>query len=153
MDTAVLFLTALALVILFFAMRVFFMRANSRRQKHARQTQSSQTKPPAKSGAKCPLCNSPLGANDRLLSKVYPSANGSDQRCIINGCPYCYPSETENVRRECPVCRKHVPTDGYLISRMFIKPGRKRHVHIAGCSECHKNKNGTYLNQSGNSEM
>jgi hypothetical protein len=35
----------------------------------------------------------------------------------------------------CPVCGKEVPRDGYVIARMFDKPGRK-HVHVLGCTGC-----------------
>ncbi len=85
----------------------------------------------------CPLCNSGLIYGEKLISKVYPSANGTDQRCMITGCPHCFPYLEEGVKRNCPVCGKKVPAEGALIARMFIKP-EKNHVHIIGCTECHK---------------
>ncbi len=50
------------------------------------------------------------------------------------GCRYCYPANPEHPRT-CPVCSQEIPADGYVIARMFEKPGRK-HVHVLGCTEC-----------------
>jgi hypothetical protein len=35
----------------------------------------------------------------------------------------------------CPVCNNVLPASGYVIARMFEKPGKK-HVHVLGCTEC-----------------
>lgn len=50
------------------------------------------------------------------------------------GCPYCYPANNE-YRRLCPVCKNEIPSEGYVIARMFMRKDRK-HVHVLGCTEC-----------------
>lgn len=97
-----------------------------------------KTTPGKPTTSHCPVCNSLLMQNDKLVSRVYGSINKTDQRCTIHGCPYCYPIKKNGVQRVCPVCQKQIPADGYLISRLFIRDKNKRHVHIIGCTECSK---------------
>ncbi|MCF6335380.1 MAG: hypothetical protein L3J12_06540, partial [Spirochaetales bacterium] len=85
---------------------------------------------------KCPLCGSNLYGNKRVKSVLFPGK--PDSMMEINGCPYCYPSNSE-ISRVCPVCRKIVPADGHVIARVFKKPG-KTHVHVLGCTGCYKRK-------------
>ena len=40
--------------------------------------------------------------------------------------------------RVCPVCRKAIAPDQALTARLFNKAVGKKHVHIIGCSNCHK---------------
>jgi len=97
----------------------------------------------------CPLCGTMLRRGETVHSVVFSggkavgSSGGSDTRPAdylthIFGCPYCYPANTQH-RRECPVCRKTVPDDGYVIARMFDKPGKK-HVHVLGCTVCRERR-------------
>jgi RNase P subunit RPR2 len=87
----------------------------------------------------CPLCGTNLIPGENLVSRIYTKENGSDKPCTIHGCPHCYPKPTsETVVRVCPVCNKIVPNDGYLLARIFYRNNQKQHVHVVGCSECHK---------------
>lgn len=92
----------------------------------------------------CPLCDSPLTPGINLFSKVYRSLSSEvddDQRCTIQGCPFCYSKDGEKKkRRSCPVCGRTVPMTGSLIAKMTMQKSGRRHVHIIGCTECHKKK-------------
>jgi hypothetical protein len=95
----------------------------------------------------CPLCGTMLRRGETVHSVVFSGDSGAaaspdsptrkrpeDHLAHLFGCPYCYPANDEH-RRVCPVCRKEIPADGYVIARMFEKPGRK-HVHVLGCTVC-----------------
>lgn len=93
----------------------------------------------------CPLCGTMLRRGETVHSAVFSggravstrsgsAARPADYLTHIFGCPYCYPANAEHLR-ECPVCGKTVPEDGYVIARMFDKPGKK-HVHVLGCTVC-----------------
>lgn len=88
----------------------------------------------------CPLCDSPLNPGVNLFSKVYrplSSQVDDEQRCTIQGCPFCYNKEGEKKkRRTCPVCKRSVPMTGSLIAKMTMQKSGKHHVHIIGCTEC-----------------
>ena len=88
----------------------------------------------------CPMCGSGLAKGQNMYSKVFRPMNVPDQRCVITGCPYCYPICGPGVRRICPVCGKSVPADGHLVARLFNKTQGKKHVMIVGCSSCLKNE-------------
>ena len=85
---------------------------------------------------KCPLCGSNLRDNKRVKSVLFPGK--PDSMMEINGCPYCYPVNSD-ILRICPVCKKEVPVNGHVIARVFIKPNKK-HVHVLGCTGCYKRK-------------
>lgn len=80
----------------------------------------------------CPLCGSPLKKGETVKTVVYPSKG--DTLAEVFGCPFCY-GETAVAVRICPVCKKPVPEDGFVIGRMF-KEGR--HLHVLGCTGCRK---------------
>jgi len=99
----------------------------------------------------CPLCGTMLRRGERVHSVVFSggaklagpttptdttATRPPDYLTHIFGCPYCHPANVESPRR-CPVCTKIVPDDGYIIARMFDKPGKK-HVHVLGCTECRR---------------
>ncbi|MBR7064176.1 MAG: hypothetical protein IKI31_03405 [Treponema sp.] len=87
----------------------------------------------------CPLCKTPLLKGEDIFSKVFRPMTVSDQRCIIMGCPHCYPTRKNGIERRCPVCHKTVPEDGHLVSRLFNKTkDGKKHVVVTGCSVCCK---------------
>ncbi|MBO5137794.1 MAG: hypothetical protein J6B81_04810 [Spirochaetaceae bacterium] len=91
--------------------------------------------------ATCPLCKSPLAKGENLSSKVFRPIQekyDSEQRCTILGCPHCLPYCQNGVQRHCPVCKKKVPAEGYLIARLITHTNGKKHVRITGCTECHK---------------
>ena len=64
--------------------------------------------------------------------------NVPDQLMIIMGCPHCYPKMEPGLKRICPVCRKEVAQNQSLTARLFNKSLGKKHVHVIGCSNCHK---------------
>jgi hypothetical protein len=91
----------------------------------------------------CPICGTMLRRGETVHSVVYSGGGkkpepGRPVEYIthIFGCPYCYPVN-EKVERTCPVCRRPVPEDGYVVARMFEKPGRN-HVHVIGCTRCRR---------------
>lgn len=90
---------------------------------------------------KCPVCGTSLLQSEQIISRVYSTESKTDQRCTIVGCPHCFPHVKEGVSRKCPVCHKKVPQEGYLIAHLFTRPNKKNHVHIVGCTECHKKIN------------
>lgn len=87
---------------------------------------------------KCPICDSNLFVGENLISKVYRPMNVPDQLMIIMGCPHCYPKCEPGVKRICPVCHKTIEWDQSLTARLFNKAVGKKHVHVIGCSNCHK---------------
>jgi len=96
----------------------------------------------------CPLCGTMLRRGETVHSVVFSGGKqaapttGSrggrppDYLSHIFGCPYCHPANREHPRT-CPVCHRTIPEGGYVIARMFDKPGRK-HVHVLGCTECRR---------------
>jgi hypothetical protein len=87
----------------------------------------------------CPICSTLLRKGQTVHSIVFSEGKrGSAEDSIAHlfGCPYCYPSNSDHPRI-CPVCGKTVSADGYIIARMFEKPGKK-HVHVLGCTECRR---------------
>jgi len=82
----------------------------------------------------CPLCGEILVPGERVKSRVNPGKG--DKLMQIFGCPHCFPPNIE-CKRICPVCKKEVPREGYVIARLFESPGR-RHVHVLGCSGCRR---------------
>lgn len=82
----------------------------------------------------CPVCGLVLDNGKQIKSAVFP---GEGERLMhIFGCPRCYPYAERDIERKCPVCKKTVSPEGYLIARLFERPHGKRHVHILGCVEC-----------------
>ena len=103
----------------------------------------------------CPLCSTMLRKGETVHSVVFsgpahaesvrpgsataaprPESRRTPEESMAHlfGCPYCYPPNGDHPRL-CPVCNQVVPDDGYVIARMFEKPGRK-HVHVLGCTRC-----------------
>ena len=104
-------------------------------------TQKPKKKNPAgQKNSPCPLCNSILYAGENLTTRIYEGMDAKEQRATIHGCPYCFPVPTLAVKRTCPVCHQTVPPNGHLDAFLFIRDTGKRHIHITGCTECHKRK-------------
>jgi len=93
---------------------------------------------PKKPKIPCIMCGSHLRKGENLKSEEFKGNNES----IIHmyGCPYCY-GPTAAQKRICPVCKKNMPKDGYLIGRMWIKKNGKKHLHIQGCTVCSIRRN------------
>ena len=104
--------------------------SNSKNQKNTRQKNLQPVK--------CPLCDSNLFVGENIISKVYRPMNVPDQLMIVMGCPHCYPRCEPGLKRICPVCHKEVAPDQSLTARLFNKALGKKHVHVVGCSNCHK---------------
>lgn len=84
---------------------------------------------------RCPVCNTPLAKTDNLASKIFRPMDTPDQRMIVMGCPHCYPVLQSGLTRTCPVCKRTIPLDGYLVARLFNHRAGKKHVIVTGCSE------------------
>ncbi|HAH62006.1 MAG TPA: hypothetical protein DCL73_07900 [Treponema sp.] len=122
-------LMAAAVILIIFALQYFIRIGRSKKTPTA--TASYRT------FVNCPLCGSPLMPGEELFSKVFRPMTVNDQRCIIYGCPHCYPRCEPGVRRICPSCHKSVPADGHLVARLFNKTkDGKKHVVVTGCSVC-----------------
>lgn len=118
----------------------YYNKKKSKQDGGEKPKHNAGSSPPSKTY--CPLCDSALTPGVNLFSKVYrplSSQEDDEQRCTIQGCPFCYNKEGEKKkRRSCPVCGRSVPMDGSLIARMTMQKSGRRHVHIIGCTECHK---------------
>lgn len=129
----ILLILALAIIIAALSFFSYF-----RRKKNLQSPAAEQSKKPAL--VNCPLCGSGLQKGENMISKVFRPMNVPDQRCIISGCPHCFPVCESGVKRQCPVCGARVGAQGYLVSRLFNKTGGKKHVMIVGCNSCLKNE-------------
>ncbi len=135
-DALTYFLLFFAVLIILFALSLFTkwkklqQPAASQNQLRTQKDENGKT-----IFVRCPLCNTPLAKTENLTSTIYHPMNVPDQRMNISGCPHCYPVCPPELHRLCPVCGKTVPADGYLIARLFNKPGKK-HVIVAGCAHC-----------------
>lgn len=117
-----------AAVLFVFAFRIWVWLSSGRRKN------DFSTEP-----ARCPLCNSFLRKGEKLVSRVYRNTEiqrPEGQRCVILGCPHCYPIAEKGITRRCPVCAKIVPANGALVARLFLRENGRRHVHITGCTVC-----------------
>lgn len=107
--------------------------SNNKKRQATRAGKQSNMQP-----VKCPVCQSELFVGEQLISKVYRPMKVPDQLMTIQGCPHCYPKCEPGVARICPVCHKAIAPDQALTARLFNKAVGKKHVHIIGCSNCHK---------------
>lgn len=106
--------------------------------KYYQKLNTKSTKTKAVQPVKCPICDSSLYVGENLISKVYRPMNVPDQLMIVMGCPRCYPRCEPGLKRICPVCHKPIAQDQSLTARLFNKSLGKKHVHVIGCSNCHK---------------
>ena len=120
--------------VIIIALLAAILAINARRKlAESRNKKTSNMQP-----VKCPVCQSELFVGEQLISKVYRPMKVPDQLMTIQGCPHCYPKCEPGVARVCPVCRKVIAPDQALTARLFNKAVGKKHVHIIGCSNCHK---------------
>ncbi len=125
----VLFLVFIGVVLLVFAYGLF---SSSSRKKGGVERGKERGKP-GDQGV-CPVCGSLLTDGAQIKSAVFP---GEGERLVhIFGCPHCHPYAEKGVDRGCPVCKRRLAPEGYLIARLFERPNAKRHVHILGCVAC-----------------
>jgi hypothetical protein len=82
----------------------------------------------------CPVCAKKLQPGELVSSSAFPALNGSKERFMhIKGCIYCLKGDRERV---CPVCGIILKDDEILIARLYDRPGKRSHVHVAGCTRC-----------------
>lgn len=137
MNAFLYFALFLALVLIVFALSLFYRwrMLQPGEKKAAREMRTQKKEDGTFEFVRCPVCNSPLAKDENLSSAVYRPMNVPDQRMTVYGCPHCHPQPEPGVRRSCPVCGKTLAADGYLIARLFNKPGKK-HVIVTGCAHC-----------------
>ena len=109
-----------------------------------RGTEEAETPEAGSSFRTCPICGSLLKKGERVKSVVFAggvkAGTITEKSSHLFGCPHCYPANGKNPRL-CPVCKKTIPADGYLIARMFENPAKPRkHVHVLGCTACRQGK-------------
>jgi hypothetical protein len=80
----------------------------------------------------CPLCGSRLYSGERIRSVAFDL--GKEKFMQIYGCRHCS-SAAPSAQRRCPVCRRQIPEDGFVVGRMWEKYNKTR-LHISGCTEC-----------------
>lgn len=81
----------------------------------------------------CIICGSVLERGERLRSTVY---TGEEESIVhVFGCPHCYGDYATQERR-CPVCKRLLSEEAYLIGRMWKRRSGKQHLRIAGCTRC-----------------
>ncbi|MBP5793596.1 MAG: hypothetical protein J6W46_08165 [Spirochaetaceae bacterium] len=135
----VLLSVAVCLLMLVFSGKLsIFGGGSKKRKKRSKQGAPSKKYSDGVEPGCCPLCGTFLVGKEKIKSSVFEGGNASDRLCYIHGCPHCLPPETPEIKRICPVCRKTVPLDGHLTARMIERKGGAHHVHILGCTECHK---------------
>lgn len=134
MDYLLLGICSVIIIIFFLGYREYYGRKYGK--KVIKRTKNSDEP----GNVKCPVCGCILFKGENLISKVYRPMNVPDQYMTVSGCPHCYPIPERGVKRICPVCHKSMGQNDYLTARLFNKTDSKKHVHIAGCSNCHKAK-------------
>lgn len=93
-------------------------------------------KPPTNhlSVGSCLLCGRTMIKGEKMVSKQLERRD--DSIVYLYGCRECAHTAVE---KHCPVCKRRITGNGYLIGRMWHreKTGRN-HLHIAGCTWCGK---------------
>ena len=106
-------------------------------RKNSSNSEKDEDKNEEKTTKFCPLCNSSLSKAENVKSKTYPTES-IDTIMDVYGCPKCIPP-IGTKDRICPVCKKKIPADGFVIGRYFVRPDKK-HLHVLGCTLCRKAK-------------
>ena len=123
-----IFILILAMMALFaFAFKLFSRMTRKPLKKQMRT---------GKAGAPgvCPVCGVVLEGGQKIRSAIFPGGDG--RVCHIFGCPSCLSHDLPSARRTCPVCKRKLTKEEYLVARVFERQGRKSHVHILGCVHC-----------------
>jgi hypothetical protein len=115
------------LILLFIIARLFLKAASGPNLIPPSEPASRRTRIP------CVLCGALLEKGEKLHSKEI--VRKDDSIIHMYGCPHCHGANASRPKT-CPVCKKPVPADGYLIGRMWIRKNGKKHLHIAGCTRC-----------------
>ncbi len=126
------FLFVVGLLLLYYGFQ-FFLNYSVKKPHKKKQPVGNAKSP-------CPLCGTMLYGGENIISRVYKTGSANEQPCTIHGCPHCFPDVESGLQRLCPVCHKKVPTKGHLTAYIFTRNQQKKHVHVTGCTECHKKK-------------
>jgi hypothetical protein len=114
----------------------------------SRKKTAAKDKPPEKgipgNPGICPACGSILRIGEQVKTVLYPGEH--EQLCHVFGCPHCYPYAEKGIVRMCPVCKKEMPPEGYIVARFFKRADNRKHVHILGCTECRLARKGDRYN-------
>ncbi len=129
----VFILIIIAIIIFYFVFKYFYTIYFAKKS-------VNNNVPESKGKNICPICHSSLFAGENITSRVYKEDNAKEQSCRIYGCPHCHPKAEFDVKRECPVCHRTIPQDGYLRAFLFTRESEKKHVHVVGCTECQRKR-------------
>lgn len=84
----------------------------------------------------CPLCSMKLINGEQVKTVVFPPVGeATDRMMYIKGCHSCLEN---GVPRRCPVCKKKLGLEDFLVARMFERTRSKNHIHVLGCNHCRK---------------
>jgi len=81
----------------------------------------------------CPICSIKLFRGDLVKSYAFQSSKSKDRVMYIKGCYSCLEKDAP---RRCPVCKKSMSTEDYLVARIKEHPNKKPHIHVLGCNHC-----------------
>lgn len=81
----------------------------------------------------CILCGARLRERENIKSKRY--SGEKEDLVYIYGCPHCYGDAAVN-SRTCPVCRRVMGPEDYLVGKMWRTKRGKLHLHVSGCTRC-----------------
>jgi hypothetical protein len=123
----------IGILLMLFAFGLFSSTGNKKKKHFIKETPRVAHGIPGSSGV-CPVCGSVLYGKEQIKSVLYPGEK--DRLCHIFGCQHCHPYKEKGIFRECPVCKKELPGEGYLVARLFDRENGKHHVHIIGCTGC-----------------
>jgi hypothetical protein len=119
-------------VVLLAVLAVYLVRT-ALRPSPAHLTASPPEQVQEKKKIPCILCGAKLVGREKIKSKRY---NGEKEDLVyIYGCPYCYGDAAVN-SRTCPVCRRVMELEDYLVGRMWPTKKGKLHLHVSGCTRC-----------------
>ena len=135
----ILVLVFSGIVLLWFGYSLFFGRLSfifSKRPSSKKREKKGNYKGEPGDPQVCPVCSMKLERGEQVKTIAFPSLSGGKDRLMyIRGCFSCLEN---NVPRRCPICGINLALSDYLISRMFERPNRKKHVHVLGCNHCRK---------------
>ena len=125
----IIYLLAAACIMLalFFAVKIL----SAKTDKAAPYTDSKPAAP--KTRIPCVLCGAQLEKGEKLHSKEI--IREDDSLVHMYGCPHCHGAGASRPKT-CPVCKKPMSAEEYLIGRMWVRKNGKKHLHIAGCTRC-----------------
>jgi len=131
----ILAFTIIGAALLWFGFNLFVEQWAKIRSKHDQLRRLKETGS-AGDPQVCPICSSKLNKGDLVKTSAFPSITGGKDRLMhIRGCIYCV---NGGLKRECPVCGSPLSVSDVLVARIFERPHRKPHVHIAGCNKCRR---------------